>query len=335
MSFLSATGSRLELSGGSETTVSRNGEDFVKHEFTFTGSVQTLTIESAPKNALAKVKVWGAAGGSQNYQYNSGFGGPGGYGFADVDFSQLQSQTLDVVVGENGDPSERNSCFGHLLPPIDNDSRGGGFGDRLPGGGGLSGLFDGNANSQSNAVIISGAGGGAGGNDDFSRFASASGAGGGPGQDGQDGNNDGWSVNPGPEGRGATTTSGGDRGQDFFKAADGGGSDSSRSFLSVDGSELCGGHADGRGNWTEGGGGGSGFFGGGPGGHSFNGGRWGTAGGGSGFVDTSVATNINAFRGTYESQTSQAVNDPDHFGNISEPTFNNNGHGLVVVLVPQ
>jgi hypothetical protein len=288
--------------------------------FSYTGATQSWSKPSTLTKAV--VKVWGAAG-SGGVSYFTTYGGAGGYGYATVNLSAISS--LNVVVGQGG-PDYGNgeqSIYGHLLSST--DGRPGGFGAASGDGGGLSGIFNGAVTSQSNAVLIAGGGGGSG-QVNNQRIHGAGGAGGGPNQNGDDGYD-----NPGgggAHGRGGTTSAGGRSGLTYYVSPNGLASVS----VATSGSALCGGHTHTSSNWTEGGGGGSGYYGGGAGAHEDTSGYWSAAGGGSGYANTSLCSNIVAYKGTYESQSSQATSDVDYASGVSIPGNGGaGGNGRVVI----
>lgn len=291
----------------------------VTETFTYTGSTQTWTKPSGLTSAT--IKVWGAAGGAGTSYFNT-YGGPGGYGYATVDVSAFSS--LNVVVGQGGRPSSgERSTYGHLVNST--DGRPGGFGANSGDGGGLSGVFNGSVSVQANAVLIAGGGGGSGQITD-GRLFGAGGAGGGPNQNGDQGYDNPASTQA--HGRGGTTSAGGQRGLDFYVSPNGVASSS----VATSGSALCGGHAHTSSSWTEGGGGGAGYYGGGSGAHEEPGGYWAAAGGGSGYANPTYCSNVVAFKGTYESQSSQATSDTDYVSGVSVPNpGTTGGNGLVVI----
>jgi hypothetical protein len=162
-----------------------------------------------------------------------------------------------------------------------------------------------------------------------SQFESTGGAGGGIGLNGDDGydNRDGTDAH----GRGAIIAGGGATGLRFFVSPNG----RAPISLATNGSALCGGHADTSPNWTEGGGGGSGFWGGGPGAHENTGGYWSTAGGGCGYINESRCTNIVAATGTYQIMSPFATGDEDFVSGIATPNNGTTGgDGRIVILYP-
>lgn len=291
----------------------------VTQTFAYTGSTQTWTKPAGVSSV--QVKVWGAAGGAGTSYFNT-YGGPGGYGSATVDVSSFS--TLNVVVGQGGRPaSGERSTYGHLVNST--DGRPGGFGASSGDGGGLSGIFNGAVTSQSNAILIAGGGGGSG-QVTSGRLNGAGGAGGGPNQNADQGyDNDASSQ---AHGRGGTTSSGGARGLDFYVSPNGVASSSN----ATSGSALCGGHCHTSSSWTEGGGGGSGYYGGGSGAHESPGGYWAAGGGGSGYANGTYCSSVVAYKGTYESQNSNATSDSDYVSGVSVPNAGTTGgNGLVVI----
>ena len=315
----------VSSTGGTIDTITRDGISYRRHIFTYTGATQTFTITNSGSLGEIIVKVWGAAGGG-GPRYFSTQGGPGGYGSAIVNIRGISS--LSVVVGQGGHVAAvgERSTYGHLLSST--DGRAGGFGSSCGGGGGLSGIFNGTANSQANAVFIAAGGGGSGQVNTF-QFEGTGGAGGGAGLPGDEG----WDNQDSSDahGRGAPIVYGGPTGLRFYVSPSGQASISN----ATNGSALCGGHAHTVANWTEGGGGGSGYWGGGSGAHELSGGYWATAGGGCGYIDEARCSNVIGTSGTYQLMSSIATADPDYAAGIGVP--NNNaagGHGRVVILCP-
>lgn len=105
------------------------------------------------------IVLWGPGGGSGNYN-SSGGGGAGG--FASGILSVTPGETLYLVVGSGGKPPAGSSGNGGL-----GGWPGGGYGTRGDasggGGGGYTGIFTGSTPSQANALIIAGGGGGSAG----------------------------------------------------------------------------------------------------------------------------------------------------------------------------
>jgi hypothetical protein len=287
--------------------------------FAYTGDTQSWTKPAGLTRAT--VKVWGAAGGAGTSYFNT-FGGPGGYGTAIVNVTSISS--LNVVVGQGGRTSAgERSTYGHLLNST--DGRPGGFGASSGDGGGLSGVFNGAVTSQGNAVLIAGGGGGSG-QITASRVEGAGGPGGGPNQNGVNGYDNSSSTTA--FGRGGTTSAGGQSGIRFYVSPNGLASVS----VATDGSALCGGHCHTSSSWTEGGGGGAGYFGGGSGAHEVDGGFWAAGAGGAGWANTSLCSSIVAFTGSYESQNSNATSDSDWASGISVPNAGTTGgNGRVVI----
>jgi hypothetical protein len=310
--------------GGTVTDITLSGKLYRRHVYSYTGSTQTFSISNQGSFSEIIVKVWGAAGGAGT-SYFSTQGGPGGYGSAIVNIRGISS--ISVVVGQGGRTSAgERSTYGHLLNST--DGRAGGFGAACGDGGGLSGIFNGAADNQANAIFIAAGGGGSGQVNTF-QLEGAGGAGGGPGQPGDDGwdNQDSTDGN----GRGAPVVYGGPTGLRFYVSPNGRGSVS----LATSGSALCGGHADTASNWTEGGGGGSGYWGGGSGAHELTGGYWSTAGGGCGYIDEARCSNVIAASGTYQLMSTIASSDPDYVSGIGVPANGTTGgNGRVVILYP-
>jgi hypothetical protein len=314
----------IRASGGTISSQSIGGVPYTVHTFDYTGSDQTFTMLEKGITGKIIAKVWGAAGGAGTYAFNT-FGGPGGYGTATINTSAL-GFSFPVVVGQGGRTSSgERSTYGHIN--LSTDGRPGGFGASCGDGGGLSGIFN-TSTTHSNSILIAGGGGGSG-QIISSRLEGAGGPGGGPNQNGV-GGYDGSSPSS-AFGRGGTTTAGGQAGIRFFVSGNGLASVS----VATDGSALCGGHAHTISNWTEGGGGGSGYYGGGSGAHEETSSHWGTAGGGSGYANTSVCSNITAFTGSYEAQNSNATNDIHWASGISVPNGGTSGgNGRVVIMYP-
>jgi hypothetical protein len=289
----------------------------IKVEFSYTGTNQSWTVP----NGLDRldVKVWGASGGGGT-SYFSYFGGCGG--FSTGRMQVLENQNLIIAIGAGGHPQATGAIarYGHFGTTSSGLTAG--TGQSCGGGGGLSGIFDGTI-TQANALVISGGGGGGGA--DQNNQGTRGGAGGGGNQSGQQGEdkNSGTSAS----GRGGTVSAGGIRGVAIYSSPNATGGNNS-----INGNALHGGHASTIPSWTEGGGGGSGYFGGGPGSHSSVSGRWGTAGGGSGYFKSEIFTNNVGYTGSYNSLPSEATNDPDYVSGVAAPVSGNyGGNGLVVL----
>ena len=316
--------------GGTLTTQTIGGVIYNVHTFDYTGATQTFTITQMSTSGNVVAKAWGAAGGSPS-SYVGGRGGVGGYGTATLNLLTISS--VNVVVGEGGNANNagaNTATYGHLVASTDGGN--GGYGTSAGNGGGLSGLFNGATTSQANALVIAGGGGGGGqygtnGNADEGR----SGAGGGFNANGQDGFQPGGSA--GANGRGGTTSAGGAKGTAFYVSPNGRASVS----IATNGTALCGGHGDSSPNWTEGGGGGSGYFGGGAGGHGQPGGAWMAAGGGSGYANTARATNIVSGTGSYYTMPGSATSDIHYSAGIgvSNGFGSKGGNGKVVIMYPR
>jgi hypothetical protein len=274
------------------------------------------------------MKTWGAAGGSAS-SYVGGFGGAGGYGTATVNISGMSS--LVVVVGQGGTINTNGTnqvIYGHI--GTHPSGYNGGWGVNCANGGGLSGVFNGTV-TQANALLVAGGGGGSGQVTPGAPLGN-SGPGGGANQNGLDGFNAG---SGGAYGRGGTTTAGGATGRSFYANGNGRGPGNT----SEPGRALIGGRADdASGAWNEGGGGGSGYFGGGPGAHGADGGYWMAAGGGSGYANLAFCTNVTAATHTLGQGGPAAAAQSDiHWSagiGTSNAIGNVGGNGRVVIIYP-
>ena len=325
----------FEGSGGTTSYITRDGKPYVKHVFSYTGSDQTFTISALGTSGKAIVKVWGAAGGGGT-SYYSNYGGPGGFGYGTVNFGALAgpggysatSTTLKVMVGAGGGRNTvgERTIYGH----VGTHSTGykGCWGSNSGNGGGLTGLFD-STITHANSIIIAGGGGGSGQVSTGGTIQGAGGPGGGVNQNGSQGYDNYDSQQA--FGRGGTTTAGGNSGLAYYRHTNGAGPNS----IATGGGALIGGHAHTTNSWTEGGGGGSGYYGGGSGAHAGNGGVWSAAGGGSGYASSRVS-DITAYTGSYQSQNSNATSDADWVSGVSTPNAGNSGgNGLLVILYPR
>ena len=318
--------SPFAATGGTVTTQIVDNEEYTVHTFDYTGALQTFTIDSEGSTGTVLVKVWGAAGGGGT-SYSSNFGGAGGYGTARVNLTGISS--LNVVVGQGGTRNTVNTVniYGHMRTHP-STGRVGGWGSNSGNGGGLSGIFNGDATVQSNSILIA-AGGAGSGQVTGSRIWGAGGPGGGPNQNGINGYDNPDSTTA--WGRAGTTTAGGRSGRSYYNNGRG----SAPSSMATGGIELTGGHADDQNAWTEGGGGGSGYWGGGSGAHEARGGYWAAAGGGAGYAHPTLCTQVTAYTGTYENQNSNATSDPNWTSPISVPRAGNvGGNGRVVIMYP-
>ncbi len=286
-------------------------EGYTVNTYTYTGAEESWTVPEGVTEI--KIKSWGAGGASSYINGVDGGGGSGGY--TEGRFSVTPGQQLIIAVGGGGEHGSHDWNGGNGGWP------GGGFGTIAEngkasgGGGGYSGVFLG-SHSQSNALIIAGAGGGAG-------AYSFGGAGG-----GETGNAGGNVWNSGNAGHGGTQTAGG-TGTEYGD----------------DGSALQGGNGDQRGTQTQGSGtdysgsgGGGGYYGG-EGGQDYNGG----GGGGSSYINPTYVigsgTLTTGNNGEEESGGSAPnSSDPDYIaenGDVGNGAGANElddaGNGLIVI----
>ena len=247
----------------------------------YTGADQSFVVPAGVTSLTAK--LWGAGGsGGSNALGGAFIGGKGGAGgYATGTIAVTPGETLNLVVGQGGGYSFTNAT------PV--TYGGGGRGNfTLPatwssagGGGGYAGIFRG-AISQSNALLIAGAGAGGSGH-----FASNYDAGVGGGTSGTHGTNSGGGTGPTMNGSGGTQSAGGAAG--------------TATRAGSAGTALQGGYGD-----HISGGGGAGYFGGGGGGHQDGSGISSTGGGGSSFLGTASAASTTAGSGVLPPQQSDA-----------------------------
>jgi hypothetical protein len=318
----------VAATGGTVTTQSISGVSNTVHTFNYTGADQTLTVSSTGTNGLVTMKVWGAAGGSAS-SYVGAYGGAGGYGTATVNITGMS--TLRVVVGQGGTINTNGTnqvIYGHI--GTHPSGLNGGWGVNCANGGGLSGVFN-SSITQANALLVGGGGGGSGQVTPGPPLGN-SGPGGGANQSGLDGYNSG---SGGAYGRGGTVSAGGATGRSFYANPNGRGPGNN----SEPGRALIGGRADNAsGAWNEGGGGGSGYFGGGPGAHGADGGYWQAAGGGSGYANPTYCTNIvGATHVLGQGGPAAAAQADIHWSagiGTSNAIGNVGGNGKVVIMYP-
>ena len=206
--------------------------------YSYSGSVETLTVPNGVTQMT--FKIWGAGGAGGTYS-NSG-GGSGGY--SEGTFTVTPGDNLIIAVGGGGLHGTTWGSGG------DGGWPGGGFGtsgDATGGGGGsYSGVFMG-SHTHSNSLIIAGGGGAGTG----FRYGGAGG--------GTSGNNGQYGGNGGSQTSGGSGTSG-----DDGSALQGGNGDAngSQNSGSSDGGGGGGGYYGGEGGYSDakGGGGGSGYY---------------------------------------------------------------------------
>lgn len=234
-------------------------------EFIFKGIVEEFVI---PATGNWKVECWGAQGGAGYRNYNGGSatyaGGKGGYAVGTKRFEV--DETLYICVGGAGTSS---GGAGY---------NGGGTGANCGGGGGATHVAvttkDLLKNTQSQNVLIVGAGGGgAGGVDNWLSVTPTPGNGG--GYTGGSGNSMSWSNY-----KGSFTANGGGGGTQSTAGSGGSGSYGSGGS----GGYGYGGSASGRG-----GAGGAGFYGGGAGGKGSDNADAAGGGGGSSYIKTTLS----------------------------------------------
>ena len=240
----------------------------LQETYAFTGADQFSTVPNGASTLT--VKIWGAGGGGGR-EYNNvlNLGGAGSYSEALFNVNDFTSSDLVVVVGGGGihwdDLAAQNS-------PYRLGGAAGSGGCALgtsASGGGLVGVFL-NSISQTNALIISGSGGGASNSNGSvgDTFTSRGGAGGTHTIIATDGSD---SIQSG-------SVFGGERG-----TASAGGNGGAGMDTGINGGSLFGGTGASSASRPCGGGGGAGYFGGGGGG---SGGGFADApgGGGSGYI---------------------------------------------------
>jgi hypothetical protein len=267
-----------------------------KFMFDYTGSTQTLTIQSSATNTC-RVKVLGGGGGQGLYSAGSGSSGAGGYTVYLFNTSSYIGQTLYIKTGQGGEGGISVTRAGAGGWP---NGGMGISGDTYPGGGG--GRSEVRIGS-SGGTILAVAGGGGGG----SGFTT-NGLGAGGGTTGQDG------VNPGT---GGTQSAGGVSApsppSQFIQAGFSQGAGATTTLTNLDSYDT--------------GGGGDGYFGG---GCSGSDGR--TSGGGSGYVNTSFSgySSGTTYQGSGMAIPSIASSDSDFSGGygIGQPGAANTGSGL-------
>ena len=294
--------------------------------FTYTGATQTFTIPAGVTSI--QTKVWGAAGAGHD-EYYSQSGGAGGFGIGTINVSGMSS--LNVVVGQGGrgkntvnpviGSGNKVATYGHLV--LHSNGENGGWGCVGGTGGGLSGIFNGATNTQSNAIVIAGGGGAAGSLNAQGQADGQGGQGGGFNQTGADGGY----QSDGAYGRGGNLSYGGNNGRVYYSRTSNDG---------TNGIALAGGHGNTITNGSsEGGGGGSGYFGGGAGAHGAAGGQWCAAGGGSGYANTSLVSNITSAKASGIGQANTVAEaDANWVSNASSPVAGNNsgGNGRIVII---
>jgi len=315
----------LGVSDGISPAVTRSFNIIVKapivQAFSYTGSDQTFTVPYGVTNIFAK--TWGAAGGAGNANSPGGKGGAGGFSRCNISVSSGQNLAIVVGAGGMGNSSGATNSliYGHKIAPT---GRFGGQGASGGGGGGLSGIFNGSF-TFANSILISGGGGG--GSAYQSGTLGRGGSGGGANANGGDG--DAQTFTGTAYGRGGTLSAGGKTGSFYFKSANGRGQEND----SIDGGQLYGGHASSFSSWTEGAGGGSGYYGGGPGNHDSEGGNWGNGGGGSGYANLTLCSSVESYSATKDTLASQAISDAHYASGIGASTIAAAGGNGRVVLV--
>jgi len=274
------------------------------------------------------IKTWGSGGAGGDTSSIGAKGGGGG--FSSGTFAVTPGQSLTVVVGEGGSapgpypgcipgPSHNGGGLGGYRPspaiaPYGNQQpvTGGGGARNVPGGssyvsggGGLSGIFTGCLSGGApTAVVIAGAGGGAdltvnpNNNHGGGAGGPAARAGGGYNQSTQTSSN-------GNSGGGGDQEQGGQGGPGNPNGGSG-------PFSATSGGLFYGGNnaLGTESNNTFGGGGGAGYYGGG--GGSWNSGKHGSAGGGSGYGSHPQVTSANVQSASVSSLEGGGVSDPQY-----------------------
>jgi len=322
----------IQATGGTITTRTIDNIEYQVHTFNYTGSDQNFIITQANSTNTNElyVKVFGAAGGGASTTGSGiqSIGGSGGFGIASFK-DPSKFNTLKVVVGQGGRARTTSGVIGSTYGHFGLHSTGqvGGWGTCGGWGGGLSGVFN-NTINQQNALVIAGGGGGAGINIDGT-VRGRGGPGGGLNANGLNGNLDG--SNRG-SGRGGTLAGGGLSGLSFFVSPNGVASSS----IAQPGIALSGGHGHTACSWTEGGGGGSGYFGGGSGAHGQPSWYWDPAGGGSGYANLSETDVVLSITSEPAVLNSNVSNDIDYSSGVSISNFGTSqaGNGKVVIYYP-
>lgn len=288
-----------------------------KIQYDYTGVDQSFIVPQGINRI--KVKCWGGGGGGSSNSTRDDYGGAGGYSYGEITVNA--GDEFVVVVGQGG----RNTTGTY---PATYGGGGQGTWDgsshRSGAGGGLSGIFAGNAQVFSGAspqsgawarsIIIAGGGGGANDQSSVQNSVQATGAGAAGGAGGGFIGGTGNTNNTNPGGTGGTQSNGG---------TNSGGNA---------GSQLRGGDAPGGNSDNPGGGGG--YYGGASGDADANG-----AGGGSGYIKGTTAypvENAAYFTGNYSDLPSQATADTDYASGIAVGGKGGGnaeaGHGMVVIL---
>lgn len=317
MPLLSAAGNLLTPVSGFTQTFTNVAT------FAYTGANQTFVVPYGVRTI--KARCWGAGGGSGTANGTPAGGGAGGYSYADI--SVVPGQTLLIVAGQGGAAHSGGpytlATYGHATTPT---GRPGGAGASCGVGGGLSGIFLNNTFTQANALLIAGAGGGGTSYATGTSTRERGGGGGGANLPGQDG--DGQSATFTAYGRGGTVSAGGANGGTFYRSPN-----QAQTNTGIAGGALYGGHASDFSSWTEGGGGGAGYFGGGPAGHDSDGGNWGNGGGGSGYANLTYCTNVVGASASKNVISSTATSDPYYATGIGRGNAAAAGGNGRVVLV--
>lgn len=313
-SAFSWVGTRMRKKSGSGGTPCVAGSQ----TFTYTGSLQSLTVPAGCNHIT--VKAWGAGGGGA--QQGGGYmvtANGGGAAFAKAYVPVTPGNSLKIVVGGGGMYGVASSCGGGA-----GGYGGGGNGAANSaicqfygpaGGGGYSGVFDSSV-SQANALVIAGGGGGGGSYDGVN--------GGGAGAVGTTAQ----SGSGGHPGAGGTPSSGGAGGTGGASA--GGTGTALTGGNGAAGTYTGGGHGGGYGS----GGGGGGYWGAGGGGEGNAGGGLGAGGGGgSSYV---IPSGINLISTNPDLTTAASYGDPDWasgvgMGGQSDPTGVAGGNGRVLI----
>jgi len=262
--------------------------------FSYTGSDQSFTVPSGVTSLV--FAMWGA--GSAASTAGSSYGGGGGYGTGTLDLTGIT--TIKIVTGQGG-------TYGTLA---------GGRGS----GGGYSGIFNGSVTHGNAIAVVGGGGGGANGTSEDG------GAGGGLNQNGTTGNSNG-ATHTQRGGQGATTSAGGAAGYNYYNNAQSG-----SALTGGDGAQPNAGYRTygGGGSYGQGGdpgaGAGGGYYGGG--GSDANT----SAGGGSGYANTSIVSSITTSTGNKGSGTAVGTSDALYISGINSGNTNSSGDNGYVVF---
>jgi hypothetical protein len=280
--------------------------------FSYAGGLVSFTAPTGCRNL--KAKIWGAGGGgsANSYSGSSSYVAGGG-GYSEGVLSISQTKTVYIVVGGGGYYYGNGGYPGGGTGLGDVNFTGGG-------GGGYSGIFSANSLTQSNAIMIAGAGGGSADSGGCGNATQDSRGGAGGGATAQNG---GLSSSTGGDG-GSQAGGGAGRGFSYPGCIGGNGGQLAGGTASVNGTGAYG-----TGRYGSGGGGG--YFGGGAGGQiNYNSGCvLGGGGGGSGYVSPTLVTNSVLTTGNYQTQAN--ANDPDNQGAGAGGYLGSGANGKIVL----